>query len=118
MDFGVFGIWIDFLDGICPLTLHPIALHLELCRKTMIATVLVQHRLLGITMQIHTLLGMKAGVHMHPYAYIIIVWHYNATSYLDGYEGRRTYVLICSLGWLNIRCDGVRMSYGYTMLLC
>jgi len=45
-----------------------------------------------------------------------LVWHYNATSYLDGYEGMRAYVLICSLGWLNIGCDGVRMSYG--MLLC
>jgi len=72
MDFGVFGIWIVFLDGICPLTLHPIALHLELCREPMVATVPVQHRLLGITMRLHTLLGMKAGVHMHPYAYIII----------------------------------------------
>ena len=28
-------------------------------------------RLLGITMQLHFLLGIKAGVHMHPYAYII-----------------------------------------------
>ena len=27
-----------------------------------------------ITMQLHTLLGMKAGVHMHAYAYIIIYW--------------------------------------------
>jgi len=40
-------------------------------RQLMVATVPVQHRLLGITMQLHTLLGMKAGVHMHPYAYII-----------------------------------------------
>ena len=27
---------------------------------------------LGITMQLHTLSGMKAGVHMYPYAYSII----------------------------------------------
>ena len=59
-----------------PVALHCIALHcitwnLELCREPMVATVLVQHRLLGITMQLHTLLGMKEGVHMHPYAYII-----------------------------------------------
>jgi len=53
--------------------LHCIALHwhMELCREPMVPTVPVQHRLLGITMQLHTLLGMKAGVHMHPCAYII-----------------------------------------------
>ena len=44
---------------------------MELCREPMVPTVLVQHYLLGTTMQLHTLLGMKAGVHMHPYAYII-----------------------------------------------
>ena len=59
-----------------PVALHCVALHhilwhLELCHEPMIATVPVQHRLLGITMQLHTLLGMKAGVHMHPCAYII-----------------------------------------------
>ena len=59
-----------------PVALHCIALHciiwhLELCREPMVATVPVQHRLLGITMQLHILLGIKAGVHMHPYAYII-----------------------------------------------
>jgi len=83
---GVRGIWILerlvfglflFGDGICPLALHHIALHcmawhLELCREPMVATVPVQHRLLGITMQLHTLSGMKAGVHMYPYAYSII----------------------------------------------
>jgi hypothetical protein len=41
------------------------AWHLVLCREPMAATVPVQHRLLGITMQLHTLLGMKEGVHMH-----------------------------------------------------
>jgi len=75
MDFGAFGIWIvsfwrrHMSFGI---TSHCIAWHLELCREPMVATVPVQHRLLGITMRLHTLLGMKAGVHMHPYAYIII----------------------------------------------
>ena len=59
-----------------PVALHCVALHhilwhLELCRKPMAATVPVQHRLLGITMQLHILLGMKAGVHMHPCADII-----------------------------------------------
>jgi len=44
--------------------LHHISWHLELCREPMVATVPVQHRLLGITMQLHTLLGMKAGVHI------------------------------------------------------
>ena len=118
MDFGAFGIWIvsfwrrHMSFGI---TSHCIAWHLELCREPMVATVPVQHRLLGITMRLHTLLGMKAGVHMHISS---LVWHYNRTSYLDGYEGRRAYILICSLGWLNIGCDGVRMSYGYIMLLC
>jgi len=36
------------------------------------ATVPVQHRLLGITMQLHTLLGMKARVYVHPCAYSIV----------------------------------------------
>ena len=97
------------------MALHHVALQLELCCNPKVATVPVQHRLLGITMRLHTLLGMKAGVHMHISS---LVWRYNRTSYLDGYEGKRAYVLRCSLGWLNIRCDGVRMSYGYTMLLC
>jgi len=43
---------------------------MELCHEPMVPTVPVQHRLLGTTMQLHTL-GMKAGVHMHPCAYII-----------------------------------------------
>jgi len=51
--------------------LHHIIWHLELCREPMVATVPVQNHLLGITMQLHTLLGMKAGVHLHPFAYII-----------------------------------------------
>jgi len=34
------------------------------------ATVSVQHRLLGIMMQLHTLLGMKEGVHVHLYAFL------------------------------------------------
>ena len=34
---------------------------MELCREPMVPTVPVQHRLLGITIQLHTLLGMKAG---------------------------------------------------------
>ena len=42
------------------IALHCLTWHLELCREPMAATVLVQHRLLGITMQLHTLLGMKA----------------------------------------------------------
>jgi len=29
---------------------------------------------IGHKMQLHTLLGMKAGVHVHPYAYIIVYW--------------------------------------------
>ena len=61
-----------------PVALHCIALHcitwnLELCREPMVATVLVQHRLLGITMQLHTLLGMKAGV-MALHCICIMVW--------------------------------------------
>ena len=79
--------------------LHCIALHLELCRKPMVATVPIQHRFIGhegivyrylvgyegrssyasicihhwfgIEMQLDTLLGTKAGVHLHPYAYIV-----------------------------------------------
>ena len=64
MEYMLFGC------GIYLMALHHVALHwhLELCREPMIPTVPVQHCLLGTTMQLHTLLGMKAGVHMHLYA--------------------------------------------------
>ena len=75
----------------CCLALHCITWHLELCREPMVVTVPVQHHLLGITMQLHTLLGMKAGVHMHT----SLVWHRDAASFLDGYKGRSSYSLIC-----------------------
>jgi len=41
---------------------------------------------------------MKAGVHMHPCAYIID-WHRDAASYLDGYEDRRSCAFICISVW-------------------
>jgi len=44
-----------------PIASHSLHWHMELCREPMVPTVPVQHRLLGITMQLHTLLGMKAG---------------------------------------------------------
>ena len=74
---GVQGIWIWSIWHLAlEILLHCIALHCitwhsESCREPMVATVPVQHSLLIITMQLHTLLGMKVGVHMHPYAYII-----------------------------------------------
>ena len=51
--------------------------HMELCRCLLAVTVPVQHCLLGITMRLHTLLGMKAGdtafaLHMH---YNFGLWH-------------------------------------------
>jgi hypothetical protein len=72
-EFGVYDIWLwrPRCIALHCTALHHITWHLELCREPMVATVLVQHRLLGITMQLHTLLGMKAGVHLHPFAYII-----------------------------------------------
>jgi len=75
MDFGAFGIWIvSFWRRHMSIGIawHGMAWHLELCHEPMVVTVPIQHRLLGITMRLHTLLGMKAGVHMYPYAYIII----------------------------------------------
>ena len=73
MEYMVFGYYLDMASILwhC-IMLHCIALHwhMELCREPMVPTVPVQHRLLGTTMQLHTL-GMKAGVHMHPCAYII-----------------------------------------------
>jgi len=67
---------------------------MELCREPMVPTVPVQHRLLGITMPLHTLSGMKAGdmafaLHMH---YYFGLWHIclgmilrsNASSRLGG----------------------------------
>jgi len=82
MDYSLFPSWSTWhLDmeymvfgyGIYLMALHHVALHwhMELCREPMVPTVPVHHRLLGITMQLHTLLGMKAGVHMHSCAYII-----------------------------------------------
>ena len=79
---GVHGIWIwsIWFVGIiwiwhqsygiasCCIALH---WHMKLCREPIVLTVPIQHRLLGTTMELHTLLGMKAGVHMHPCAYII-----------------------------------------------
>jgi hypothetical protein len=42
--------------------LHPIfALAYGVMSPLLAATIPVQHRLLGITMRLHTLLGMKAG---------------------------------------------------------
>ena len=82
MDYSLFPLWNTwYLDieymvfgyGIYLMAVHHVALHwhMELCRERMVPTVPVQHHLLGITMQLHILLGMKAGVHMHPCAYII-----------------------------------------------
>ena len=70
-EFGVYDIWLLEIMLHC-IALHCTTWHLELCREPKVATVPVQHRLLGITMQLHTLSGMKAGVHMYPYAYSII----------------------------------------------
>ena len=63
-------IWIWHLSyGItsCCIALHYMAFGVI----SMVATVPVHNRFLGIMMQFYILLGMKAGVHMHPYAYII-----------------------------------------------
>ena len=88
----IWSIWYLALESCCiAFALHSITWHLELCREPMVVTVLVQHHLLGITMQLHTLLGMKAGVHMHT----SLVWHRDAASFLDGYKGRSSYSLIC-----------------------
>jgi len=60
------------------IALHPIpALAYEVMSPLLAATVPVQHRLLGITMRLHTWLGMKAGdmafaLHMH---YKFGLWH-------------------------------------------
>ena len=57
------------------IALHPIpALAYEVMSPLLAATVPVQHRLLGLTMRLNTLLGMKAGdmafaLHMHFLAY-------------------------------------------------
>ena len=66
-EFGVYDTWL--WRSYC-IALHCITWNLELCREPMVATVLVQHRLLGITMQLHTLLGMKAWVHVHLYEFL------------------------------------------------
>lgn len=53
----------------------------------MVAAVPVQHHLLGITMQLNTLLGMKVGVHMHMHI-ALSNWYSDAALYLNGYEGK------------------------------
>ena len=59
------------LYGIC-IASHSLHWHMELCREPMVPTVPVQHHLLGITMQLHTLLGMKAGdMTLHCIAFIL-----------------------------------------------
>jgi len=71
MDYSLFGIYL--------VALHHVAFCIPLAFGVMsrtygsghTGTTSVQHRLLGIMTQLHTLLGMKAGVNMHPYAYII-----------------------------------------------
>ena len=60
----------------------------------MVPTVPVQHRLLGVMMQLHTLLGMKAGdmafaLHMHydfglRHIYLGMILRSNASSRLGG----------------------------------
>ena len=69
MEWGLFSIKRDAygdiyglhfsLYGNC-IAYHSLHWQMELCRKPMVPTVPVQHRLLGITMQHHILLGMKA----------------------------------------------------------
>ena len=55
-----------------PVALHLILWHLEFCYEPMIATVPVQHRLLGITMQLHTLLGRHETWHLHCICIMIL----------------------------------------------
>ena len=80
---GLLSTWRDAHGAICDYLsfflwhlhcIEHIHWHMELCRRLLAATIPVQHRLLGIMMQLHTLLGMKAGdmafaLHMHFLAY-------------------------------------------------
>ena len=63
------------LYGIC-IASHSLHWHMELCCKPMVPTVSVQHRLLGIMMQFHTLLDMKAGdMELHCICIMILgIW--------------------------------------------
>jgi len=65
--------YLDSGDGIYIVALHHIALH---GIWSYVANLWLRpyRYSIVITMQLHTLLGMKAGVHMHAYAYIIIYW--------------------------------------------
>ena len=58
------------LYGIC-IASYSLHWHMELCYESMVLIVSVQHRLLGITMQLHTLLGMKAW---HSIAFALWFW--------------------------------------------
>ena len=106
----------DFGD---PVALHCITWHLELCRESMVVSVSVQHRLLGITMQLHTLLSMKAGVHMHPYAYSIIGFGimlqlHTLMGMKAGVHHGHCYAFFL---WLKVGCGGDMSLHTYTVLL-
>ena len=66
IEYMVFG-YVIYLMAVHHVALH---WHMELCHEPMVLTVPVQRRLLGTTMELHTLLGMKAGVHVHLYAFL------------------------------------------------
>ena len=82
-----FALYYYFL-GIC------IALAYGVMSPLLAATIPVQHRLLGITMQLHTLWGMKArdmafSLHMHydfglRHIYLGMILRSNASSRLGG----------------------------------
>ena len=106
MEWGLFSIKRDAygdiyglhfsLYGNC-IAYHSLHWHMELCREPMVPTVPVQHRLLGITMQLHILLGMKAGdIALHCIvAFALWLWDVRCMSWsMDlGYIAKKWYLI-------------------------
>ena len=108
MEWGLFSIKRDAygdiyglhfsLYGNC-IAYHSLHWHMELCREPMVPTVPVQHRLLGITMQLHILLGMKAGDIALPcivaFAFALWLWDVRCMpwSMALGYIAKKWYLI-------------------------
>jgi len=120
MEQGLLSTWRDAHGVICDYLLfflwhlHCIICihwHMELCRCLLAAIVPVQHRLLCVTMRLHTLLGMKAGdmafaLHMH---YNFGLWHHGLglRLWMSSWEAMLLQgLLVINLyhGWSCINC--------------
>ena len=64
------------------------------------------HHWFGIEMQLHTLLGMKAGVHLHPYAYVVSLAEMQLHTLMSMKAGDHVHLYAFLYG-LRVGCDEV-----------